>query len=70
MTTNSQLSTKPKKEKQKQNKQLSNLLLEQEITRTRTESQKQRSQGGLSVGRGWWENGGKATGTKKGIFVP
>ena len=58
MTTNSQLSTtEPKKPKnQKQAKQ---------ITRTGTESQKWRSQGGLSVGRGRRENGGKGTGNKK-----
>ena len=43
MTTNSQLSTtKPKKQKQTQTKQTS---------RTGTESQKQISHGGLSVGR-------------------
>ena len=43
-TTNTQLSTtEPKKEKQKQTKQ---------TTRTGTESQKWRSHGGLSVGRG------------------
>ena len=44
MTTNSQLSTtEPKKTKTK-------------TTRTGTESQKWRSHGGLSVGRGKWEN--------------
>ena len=44
MTTNSQLSTtEPKKQKQKQTKQ---------TTRTETDSQKWRSHGGLSVGRG------------------
>ena len=55
MTTNSQLSTtEPKKPKnQKQAKQ---------ITRTGTESQKWRSHGGLSVGRG---RGGKVTRNKK-----
>ena len=43
MTTNSQLSTnEPKKQKQKQTKQ---------TTRTGTESQKQRSHGGLSAGK-------------------
>ena len=58
MTTNSQLSTtEPKKEtKQKQTKQ---------TTRTGTESQKWRSHGGLSVGRGRGENGRKGTGNKK-----
>ena len=55
-TTNSQLSTKPKKEKQKQNKQ---------TTRTGTESQKWRPHGGLSVGRDRGENGGKGTENKK-----
>ena len=45
MTTNSQLlTTEPKKQKQKQTKQ---------ITRTGIESQKWRSHGGLSVGE--WE---------------
>ena len=43
MTTNSQLSTEPKKQKQKQTKP---------TTRTGTESQKWRSHGGLSMGRG------------------
>ena len=57
MTTNSQLSTtEPKKQKQKQIKQ---------TTRTGTESQKWRSHGGLSVGKGSRENGGKGTGNKK-----
>ena len=58
MTTKLQLSTtEPKKQnKTKQNKQ---------TTRTGTESQKGRSQGGLSVGRGRRENGGKGTGNKK-----
>ena len=58
MTTNSQLSTtKPKKKKkQKQTKQ---------TTRTGTDSQKQRSHRGLSVGRRSMENGGKGTGNKK-----
>ena len=51
MKTNSQLSTtKPKKQKQKQTKQ---------ITRTGTESQKWRSLGGLSAGEWEWERGGK-----------
>ena len=55
ITTNSQLSTtEPKKQKQTKQK-----------TRTGTESQKWRSQGGLSVGRGKRENGGKGTGNKK-----
>ena len=50
MTTNSQLlTTKPKKiQKQKQTKQ---------PTRTGTESQKWRSQGGLSAGECEWERG-------------
>ena len=55
MTTNSQLSTTEfKKPKQKQTTQ---------TTRTGTESQKWRSHGGLSPGRG--ENKGKGTGNKK-----
>ena len=57
MTTNSQLSTtKPKK--QKQTKQ---------TTRIRSESQKWRSHGTLSVGRGWGvgENGGKVQGIRR-----
>ena len=50
MRTNSQLpTTKPKKTVQKQTKQ---------TTRTGTESQKWRSHGGLSVGRGRAKNGG------------
>ena len=50
MTTNSQLSTiEPKKTKAKTNKQTS---------RAGTESQKWRSLGGLSAGRGWWDDGG------------
>ena len=54
MTTNSQLSTtEPKKQKQKQTKQR---------TRTGTESQKWRSHGGLSAGRGKRKNGRKGTG--------
>ena len=56
MTTNSQLSTiEPKKQKQKQTKQ---------TTRSGTESQKWRSHGGLSVGRGKGENGEKGSGNK------
>ena len=55
MVTNSQLSTTEPK-KQKQTKQ---------TTRTGTESQKWRSHGGLSAGRGSREDGGKATGNKK-----
>ena len=55
MTINSQLSTTEPKI-QKQTKQ---------TTRTGTESQKWRSHGGLSVGKGWEENGGKGTGDKK-----
>ena len=45
-----------KKEKQKQTKQ---------TTRTGTESQKWKSHGGLSAGRGIGENGEKGTGNKK-----
>ena len=57
MTTNSQLSkTEPKKQKQKRTKQ---------TTRTGTESQKWRSFGGLSAGRGKGESGRKGTGNKK-----
>ena len=54
MTTNSQVSTTESKIKQKQTKQ---------TTRTGTKSQKWRSHGGLSVGRG--KSGGKGTGNKK-----
>ena len=54
--TNSQLSTEPKKSKQKQTKQ---------TTRTGTESQKWRSCGELSVGRERGKSGGKGTGNKK-----
>ena len=55
MTTNSQLSTnEPKTQKQKQTKQ---------TTRT-TESQKGRSHGRLSAGRGRMENGEKGTGIR------
>ena len=58
MTINLQLlTTEPKKiQKQKQTKQ---------TTRTGTDSQKQRSPGGLSAGTGWGENGEKGTGNKK-----
>ena len=57
MTTNSQLSTtEPKKQKLKQTKQ---------TTRTGTESQKWRSHGRLSVGRGKRENGRRGSGIKK-----
>ena len=57
MTINSQLSiTEHKKQKQKWTKQ---------ATRTGPESQKQRSHGGLSVGKGRGENWGKGTGNKK-----
>ena len=52
MTTNSQLSTTEPKNK-KQTKQ---------TTRTGTESQKWRSHGGLSAGRGREENGEKVQG--------
>ena len=56
MTTNSQLSTtKPKNTKTKT----------KQTTTTGTESQKWRSFGGLSAGRGEGENGGKATRNKK-----
>ena len=51
MTTNSQLLTTEPKKQAKQ------------TTTTGTESQKWRSHGGLSAGRG--ENGGKGTGNKK-----
>ena len=56
MTTNLQLLKPNVKQKQKQTKQTS---------RTGTESQKWRSFGGLTVGRGKGENGGKGTGNKK-----
>ena len=57
MIINSQLSTtEPKKQKQNQTKQ---------TTRTGTESQKWKSQGGLSAGMRREENGGKDTGNKK-----
>ena len=55
VTTKSQLSTTEPK-KQKQTKQ---------TTRTGTESQKWKSHGGSSVGKGREENGGKGTGNKK-----
>ena len=55
MTTNSPLSTTEPK-KQEQTKQTS---------RTGTESQKWRSHGGLSMGRGRGKNGGKGTEIKK-----
>ena len=57
MTTNAQLSTTEPK-KQKQTKQ---------TTRIGIESQKWKSQGGLSAGREWerGENGGKSIGNKK-----
>ena len=54
MTTNSQLSTM-EPEKQKQSKQ---------TTRTGTESQKWRSHGGLSVGRGRERRGEKVQGVR------
>ena len=53
ITTNSQLSTTELKTKTKQ------------TTRTGIESQKWRSRGVLSAGRGRGENGGKGTGNKK-----
>ena len=56
MTTNLQLLKPNVKQKQKQTKQTS---------RTGTESQKWRSHGGLSVGKGRDENVGKGTGNKK-----
>ena len=53
MTTNSQLSTtEPKKQTM-------------QTARTGTESQKWRSYGGFSVGRGRGQNGGKGTGNKE-----
>ena len=56
MTTNSQLSTtEPKKQKQKQTEQ---------STRIGTDSQKWRSHGELSVGRGMGEKGGKVQGKR------
>ena len=59
MAANSQLSTTESK-KQKQTKQ---------TTRIETESQKWRSCGGLSVGKGMGENGGKGAGSKKHKLV-
>ena len=61
MTTKSQLSTtepknKKKKQKEKQTKQ---------TARTGKDSQKYRSDGGLSVGRRREENGGQGTGNKE-----
>ena len=57
MTANSQLSTtEPKKQNQKQTN---------ETAKTGPESQKWRSHGGLSAGRGREENGEKGTGNKK-----
>ena len=57
MTTNSQLSTIEPKTKTK--------TKTTQTTRTGTESQKWRSQGGLSEGRGRGIMGGKGTGNKK-----
>ena len=54
MTTNSQLSTTKRKTKTKQQTK--------QTSRTGTESQKWRSHGGLSAGRGRGEMGGKAGG--------
>ena len=54
--TNSQLSTTESKQKQKQTKQ---------TTRTGKESQKWRSHGRLTVGKGEGKSGGKSTGIKK-----
>ena len=58
MTTNSQLTTNEPKRKEKQQKT-------KQTTRTATESEKWRSHGGLSVGKGSGENGGKGTRNKK-----
>ena len=59
MITNSQLSTtEPKKKTPKQK-------LTKQTTRTGTDSQKWRSHGGLSVGRGRGKNREKGTGNKK-----
>ena len=55
MTTHSQLSITEPNKKQKQTKQ---------TTRTGTESQKWRSHGGLSVGRGRGKIGGKVQGIR------
>ena len=59
MTTNSQPSTtEPKKtQRQKQNQT-------KQTTRTGTDSQKWRSHGGLSVGRGWGRMGKKVQGIR------
>ena len=58
VTTNRKLSpTKPKKQKKNKNKL--------QRTRTGTESQKWRSHGKLSRGKGLGENGRKGTGIKK-----
>ena len=54
MTTNSQLSTTEPKTKTKT----------MQTNRTRTESQKWKSHGGLSVGRGSREMGGKVQGKR------
>ena len=60
MTTNSQLlTTEPKKQKTNKKKPT------KQTTRTGTESQKWRSNGGLSVQRVREDNGGKGTGNKK-----
>ena len=59
MPTKSQLSTtEPKTQKQKQKGT-------KQTTRTGAESQKWRSHGGLSVGRGRGKNWGKGAGNKK-----
>ena len=55
MTTNSQLSTTEPKKKKKGTKQ---------TTRTGRDSQKWRSHGGLSVGKGRKKNGGKIQGIR------
>ena len=55
MTTNSQLSTTELKKTKTKTKQ---------TTRTGTESQKWRSHGGLSAGRGTGKNGGKVQGRR------
>ena len=57
MTTNSQLSTNEPKTKQKQKQT-------EQTTRRETESQKWRSHGGLSAGKGKRENGGKVQGIR------
>ena len=56
------------KSQQTQNYQQLNLKKQKQTKQTNimgTESQKWRPQGGLSVGRGRGENGGKGTGNKK-----